>query len=36
MRSALIFGIALVLGAGLAQKPKVVIGTGSTGGVFFY
>ncbi|AFV75592.1 TRAP transporter solute receptor, TAXI family [Thermus oshimai JL-2] len=36
MRSALILGVALVLGAGLAQKPKVVIGTGSTGGIFFY
>ncbi len=28
--------LALALGLALAQKPKVAIGTGSTGGVFFY
>lgn len=36
MRAFLIILGVLGLGLGLAQKPKVVIGTGSTGGVFFY
>jgi TRAP transporter TAXI family solute receptor len=36
MKRALIALGLLALGLALAQKPKVVIGTGSTGGVFFY
>ncbi|MFZ8812937.1 MAG: TAXI family TRAP transporter solute-binding subunit [Thermus aquaticus] len=36
MKRALIVLGLLALGLALAQKPKVVIGTGSTGGVFFY
>ncbi len=34
-RILIVLGL-LALGLGVAQKPKVVIGTGSTGGVFFY
>lgn len=34
-RAFILIGLAL-LGLALAQKPRVVIGTGSTGGVFFY
>ena len=36
MKRVLILIGLVALGLGLAQKPKVVIGTGSTGGVFFY
>jgi TRAP transporter TAXI family solute receptor len=36
MKRALIALGLLALGLALAQKPKVVVGTGSTGGVFFY
>ncbi|TBH20631.1 TAXI family TRAP transporter solute-binding subunit [Thermus thermamylovorans] len=36
MRKAFVVLLALVLGLVLAQKPRVVVGTGSTGGVFFY
>ncbi|MEZ0322415.1 MAG: TAXI family TRAP transporter solute-binding subunit [Thermus sp.] len=36
MKRALILIGLVALSLGLAQKPKVVIGTGSTGGVFFY
>ncbi|MEZ0349071.1 MAG: TAXI family TRAP transporter solute-binding subunit [Thermus sp.] len=36
MKRALVLIGLLVLGLGLAQKPRVAIGTGSTGGVFFY
>ncbi len=36
MKRVLIAFVLLALGLALAQKPKVVIGTGSTGGVFFY
>jgi len=32
----LVLAVAVLSGAALAQKPRVVIPTGSTGGVFFY
>ena len=36
MKRALALFALLALGVSVAQKPKVAIGTGSTGGVFFY
>jgi len=36
MKKALLVIGLLAMGLALAQKPKVVIGTGSTGGVFFF
>jgi TRAP transporter TAXI family solute receptor len=36
MKRSLILLALLLAASGVAQKPKVVIGTGSTGGVFFY
>ena len=36
MKRIILSALALLVGMGLAQKPKVVIGTGGVGGVYFY